>query len=234
MRLWPWMITFLLIASCTSTHQRPPLPQPVASRAISDTSPSATPVFGAPTSVRTTTPAQNALPTSAATLSPTVAATSLPHETQISSDGWTLHHWAGMIIAVPPQGQWHPDIPIAAPNARASVQVAGEVVYPESIGAVEGLHGPRFVVLAFVGSLDDWIQAEQQQNIPGNPVDDQTIQQRLIAGVPGVAYQRAITGVGMIEYYAIKPTPETLLWIITDDTENTMYTQIIDRLAFDR
>lgn len=221
MRWYLVMLVGLLLAACDSGAGIPSVNSRTTS--ILDTPVSA--VSSSPSSATTDTPVQRTPVSTASVPTATVI-----QETQVLSDGWSRIRWEGVSIAIPPQGQWQPNVPLNAQFQDTKVLSTGQITYPASIGTVEGLNGPTFAILSFTGSLTDWLQVEKRRNLPGNPVDDQTIRYPTLAGTQAVAYQRAVKGVGTTEYYALKLNQNRLLWIMTENTESQLYQRVLDRL----
>ncbi|KAB8142852.1 hypothetical protein F8S13_11370 [Chloroflexia bacterium SDU3-3] len=149
----------------------------------------------------------------------------------VLADGWRRFPWQKIVIDLPPISTWQEHTSGSLVFSDTLVIDQGAITYPAADSGVEGPYGPTFALVRFPGSLDDWIDAERQRNLPGNPVDEPTIEHRELAGTQAVAYQRAIKGVGTIEYYALKVDPEQLLWISVEDTENKTYNEVLDRLS---
>jgi hypothetical protein len=147
-------------------------------------------------------------------------------------DGWQTVAWHGLVIPVPPGGRWQTIPATDQPSINdARVIAAGAIVYPASTTTpIEGPFGPSFTMLRFSGSLEEWVALERRNSPAGNPLQEDTIRDITIAGRPAKAYQHAVTGTGLTEYYAVNLTHDQLLLITTDDAENKMYRQVIDGL----
>lgn len=171
-------------------------------------------------------PSVGAQPTApgAATAEATAIPAALP-------DGWTSVTWQGLVIPVPPGARWH-ESETPAPREQQTVLAEGSVLIPTPSGVVvEAPTGPVFQIVAFDGSLEDWIAAEQggPTSQAGNTVEPHTVQPTAIGGLPAVIYQRTVTGTGLLEYYAVKLSGDQLL-AITSDNAYPLNPQIIELL----
>ena len=144
---------------------------------------------------------------------------------------WQTYEWQDLVIPIPPKAQWLPSNPADISANHVSVLAAGAISYPTITGSVELPYGPSFAILQFAGSLDDWLDLERRNSPAGNPLEENSIRDTIQAGLPAKAYRHAVTGTGVTESYAIKMTQDKLLWITTQDAQDTTYQQVIDRLA---
>lgn len=176
-----------------------------------------TPVRVSPLPVQATLAPQPTLPAPTGTL---------PLSTE-----WQTVEWEGLIIPIPPQGQWWSASLENNQSNGIPVLASGGITYPTITGTVELPFGPNFYILQFTGTLDDWLDLERRNSPPGNPVQDETIRDMTIAGRPAKAYQHAITGTGEIEDYILKLTNGTLLWISSENASYEIDRQVIDGLV---
>jgi hypothetical protein len=144
---------------------------------------------------------------------------------------WQSYAWQDLVIPIPPKAQWLPLNPADIPANHVSVVAAGAISYPTIMGSVELPYGPSFVILQFTGSLDDWLDLERRNSPAGNPIEENSIRDIIQIGLPAKGYRHAVTGTGLTEYYAMKIAQDKLLWITTQDAQDTRYQQVIDRLA---
>lgn len=225
-----FIIVCLLLVACDSVQYTAPantIPTPAANANTNITlaSPSAIPELSAGSD---TSLVQTAAPIASVPSAAPVAETSAP---VLSSNAWKTIEWESVRFTIPPQSTWKetsdPDMQIT----NAKLLNMGHVTYPEESNNIEGLQGPTFAIMLFSGSIDDWLQIEQDRNLSDNPIDVQTIHRQTIAGTAAIAYQRAVKGVATIEYYALKIDKDHLLWITTEDAENKIYIAIIQSLT---
>lgn len=171
-------------------------------------------------------PSPNDGPVTATTLaSPTARIQLLPN--------WQTVAWQGLIIPVPPNSVWETPVLNREQINGVSVAMSGALTYPTSTAPVERPYGPDFTILAFIGSLNEWLDLERRNETSkaGNTVQEQTIREIMIAGRQAKAYQRAVIGTGQIEYYVLKLNNDKLLFITSDDAENDTYRRVIDGLV---
>ncbi len=93
---------------------------------------------------------------------------------------------------------------------------------------------PSFIILHFNGTLEDWLDLERQNEASanGNPVDEQTIRDITIAEQPAKVYQRAVTGTGYVDYYAVNLDNNRLLFIVSENVSFAKYNAVVDGLRF--
>lgn len=139
--------------------------------------------------------------------------------------------WQNLFIPLPPNAVWEIDAGANTSINGAAVLERGSITYPNATG-VEQPYGPAFLVLRYSGTLDEWLDLERRNDTStaGNGINEASITDRTIAGLPARAYRRLVTGTGMTEYYALRLDETRLLWITTDDAENAIYQSVIDGL----
>ncbi len=218
-RFFSLCLTLVLLVGCAATETAiPPTPNTAPTAVVSST-----PAPSATNSVEPT--AGSVLPEpSVGAIAPVPVDMPLP-------PGWQMVAWEDVLIPLPPQSEWSLDSAAVQINGAPVIASAG-IKYALGTGEVEHTQGPFFTILQFNGSLDAWLDAEQKNDLSraGNPVHDQTIRSITIGGHEAKAYQRAITGIGLTEYYAVKLDEKRLLWITSEDAENETYQQVIDAL----
>lgn len=158
-----------------------------------------------PIPARTPTPTQPTLTTVPTAISITPSATPVQPS---SNEGVPRHNaytiqWQGLLIRLPAYAVWHEETPREALNG-IPISAQGGVTYPMATvnATVELPTGPRFTMLEFAGSLDDWLQLERANatSASGNAIDETTIRTTTIAGPPAIIYQRMVTGTGDLTY----------------------------------
>lgn len=162
-------------------------------------------------------------PTAAPGPQPTLASSSVP-----LSVSWQTVAWEGLIIPIPPHASWAPYVNFGSPIGTLPILAAGEVIYPTITGTVELPFGPIFTILAFSGSLDDWLAREQSANTLA--VDQQTVHDTMIAGRPAKVYQPVVTGTCNAASYVVALDRRRLLRIWTDCLEQEPYDSVIKGL----
>ncbi|WP_322489343.1 hypothetical protein [Chloroflexus sp.] len=148
------------------------------------------------------------------------------------SEKWKSHSWNKLNIPLPPNATWQ-DFSFTSNQINGlPIEASGMVVYNSEQSTLgENPEGPYFVILKYTGTITDWMELEvNSETSVGNPVQEDTIREFLVAGILGRAYRRAITGTGFIEYYAVKLDHDSLLWITNNDSSNNLYNQIIEGL----
>lgn len=144
---------------------------------------------------------------------------------------WQSYAWQNLVIPIPPKAQWLPLNPGDISANHVPVVAAGALSYPTITGSVELPYGPSFVILRFTGSLDEWLDLERRNSPAGNPIDEKSIRDTIQIGLPAKSYRHAVTGTGLTEHYAVKISQDKLLWITTQDAQDTRYQQVLDQLA---
>ena len=119
----------------------------------------------------------------------------------LSRNTWQTYPWQNLVIPIPPKAQWERSS-IADINAhKLPVVAAGGITYPTITDGVELPYGPSFTIIQFTGSLDDWLTLERQNSPKENPIEEATVRDIMIAGLPAKAYRYTATGTGLTEFY---------------------------------
>lgn len=176
-----------------------------------------------------------------------------PSTAPIAESDWKTVSWQGLQIPVPAEDTWAAGIPANERVNGLQVLAAGRIMDNPSGDAHDDQHtdhptnehaddhhaggsafdGPIYIILQTTASLDAWLDAERKNEVSaaGNRVEDATIRDMTIAGRPAKAYQRAIIGLALTEYYAVKISDDKLLWITTYNAEDAKYRRSIDQLV---
>jgi hypothetical protein len=184
-----------------------------------------------------------------------VQPTSVPAQPTAVVDGeWKTVAWEGLQIPVPAEDNWEAGVPANEQVNGYPVLAAGRIMDNPSGDAHDDQHtdhptdehgddhtdhggsafdGPIYIILQTTDSLDQWLERERKNEVSaaGNRVEDATIRDMTIAGRPAKAYQRAIIGLALTEYYVVKISDDKLLWITTYNAEDTKYRHSIDQLV---
>lgn len=165
---------------------------------------------------------------------------------------WKTVTWQGLQIPVPSEDAWEAAITANERVNGLQVVAAGRIMdnpsgdahddqhtdhptddhgHPEDHGSA--FDGPVYIILQTTDSLDAWLDAERKNEVSmaGNKVENATIRDITIAGRPAKAYQRAIIGLALTEYYVVKISHDRLLWITTYNAEDAKYRLSIDQLV---
>jgi hypothetical protein len=150
------------------------------------------------------TPIAQASPSSLPPASSDLSATApAPDEASAPDRDASIVRWQGLQIPLPHTATWNEETPSELINgfpvvARGSVIYAGA----STEGAVEQPTGPIFTIVNFDGSVQDWLDLERKNatSMVGNTVDEPTIRETTIAGLPAITYQRAVIGTGNLTY----------------------------------
>ena len=156
--------------------------------------------------------------------------TPLPSTTsgQLRPD-WQTVTWQGLVIPIPPQAEWNANIKPG--DQYWPILAAGAVTYPVATGVVELPFGPSFNIISFAGSLDDWLEQEQERS--DTAVNVRTIQETTVAGLPARLYQPTVIGTCDIGVYIVALDQERLLRIWTDCLGGEPYDSVVKGLVIE-
>jgi len=140
-----------------------------------------------------------------------------------------------MLIPLPPQAQLQRLDPPATQGAMNGLPIIARAIVAlpppptPSNGAIgEYPAPPEVMVLRFSGTITAWLDLERASpsSQAGNTVMLAT--PIIVADREAIHYQRAVSGFNANDYYVLKPTRDTLMWLYTDATS---YRPMIEHLA---
>lgn len=194
---------------------------------------------GAPVAppVNTIIPISGTAPTTLVASTPfPVATLTLPTILTLEAGGRYVQ-WEGFLIPLPTGAQLLKRDPLPSLDHTNSVPViaAATVAFPPSPTPEDGAIGeypapPELTLLRFSGTIAEWIELEQANpaSQAGNTVTQITAM--TVAEREAIHYQRSVPGFNFNDYYVLKPTEDTLLWILTDAGS---YQMMIEKLVID-
>lgn len=229
----PLMLLFLLTACGSAAAPGARVDSAPSPTASTQMTPAVTDATARPTSPQLPTSPTVETDRTATIVQPDITPTVAPTAEQASSaspapDTQAII-WQGLSIPIPPQHLWSDKTPGSDTINNARVLAQGRIVFDctqASPGSVELPDGIGFTIVAFSGSLDEWLALVQLSAPAQNPVDPDSITTMEVAGQPAIVYNHLVTGVGDRRTYIVKLSPDRLL--IIDDTG---YQSVIDGLA---
>ena len=134
--------------------------------------------------------------------------------------GWRYVAWQGLSVPLPPEATGILSAPdsVSTQTHEVPVLAAGVVGFPPPPTPTGGAIGedpfpPTLILLQFPGTLDEWIALEEKSIASAEGGVMEPVEQLTIAGREAVHYQRTVPGFNYNDYYAVKLTDTTLLWI---------------------
>jgi hypothetical protein len=137
--------------------------------------------------------------------------------------GWKTVKWQGLIIPIPPDGEWKT---YPAPNFTiqgAPVIALRSIRYFPPDCEVECPSGPSFYLLNYRGSLNDWMETARQEGIG---ILEGTERDISLAGYPAKVYQPGVTLCNGAIYIADLPSDQ-LLYISNECLGQEPYDSVI-------